>query len=523
MSVGVRFMGALAIGGLAGFVAVGVGLVGMGDISAYAQSIYSDALVPNQTLAEVRAEVVATQRDLANLALAPDDAAYADLEAGLEEDDSSLDGLVADYSALPLTEDQGVALRKFNAWWESYRAVRDRFLTPLARSGDSAAFQELYLGTMSTLAANAQNELDTLEDLSATVAEQSTQQVGDVYQRARLSMAACLVVGSAIALDVVRRVVRGIMRSLRRIEEAVRHVADGDLTTAVHLDSTDEIGRMGIALNRATESMRQMVHGISERATALAAASEELTATSRSIASATWEVSKRAEDVSSAAGGISAHVATAAAGTEQLGASIQEISASAARAADVAGRAVGLAESAHATMDALGRSSTEVNEVVDTITTIAKQTNLLALNATIEAARAGEAGKGFAVVAGEVKDLANSTSEATDDIARRIGAMQNQVQQAVEAIETISAVIGEISDHQTTIAAAVEEQSATTGELGRTFSEAASGASGIASTIGEVARSATSTGQGAADSEKAVVELADMAAAMSADVARFRI
>ena len=118
-------------------------------------------------------------------------------------------------------------------------------------------------------------------------------------------------------------------------------------------------------------------------------------------------------------------------------------------------------------MDELGRASEEIGEVVKLITSIAQQTNLLALNATIEAARAGEAGKGFAVVAQEVKQLAKQTAEATEQIAHKVGGIQQKTGAAVEEIRGIHQVIESVKHISTTVAGEMEEQAAATGEIAR--------------------------------------------------------
>jgi methyl-accepting chemotaxis protein len=167
-------------------------------------------------------------------------------------------------------------------------------------------------------------------------------------------------------------------------------------------------------------------------------------------------------------------------------------------------------------------SSAEIGEVIKVITSIAQQTNLLALNATIEAARAGEAGKGFAVVANEVKELAKETAKATEDIGRKIEAIQQDTSGAVSAIAKIGRVISRINEIQTTIAGAVEEQSATTAEMNRTVTEVARGSNEISSNIQAVAQAAGSTTQGASDTQLAAGELATMASELQALVSRFK-
>ena len=201
--------------------------------------------------------------------------------------------------------------------------------------------------------------------------------------------------------------------------------------------------------------------------------------------------------------------------------SITEIARNALAASDTMAEAVTAAEGATRTIGKLTNSSEEIGQVAKIIAAIAEQTNLLALNATIEAARAGEAGKGFAVVANEVKELAQETAKATEDIARRVQAIQGDTTAAVTAIEEISSIVAQISDRQTTIASAVEEQTATTNEMSRSVQEAAGGSTEIATNITGVSTAADSTTQALGQTRTAVDELSRMAADLRTTVGRF--
>ena len=267
-------------------------------------------------------------------------------------------------------------------------------------------------------------------------------------------------------------------------------------------------------LTRESERQARLVGGIVDNTHALASASEELTSVSQQMSAAAEQTTAQANLVSAAAEQVSGNARTVSGSIENLVASIHEIARNAHDAAHTAKRAVGMASATSSTMDALGRSSTEIGAVVKVINSIAEQTNLLALNATIEAARAGDAGKGFAVVANEVKELARETAKATEEIGGRIQGMQADTARAVNAIAEIGSVIEKIDALQTKIAAAVEEQSATTGEIGRNIAEATTGSGEIAENILQVAQAAQNTAEGASNTQVASQELSRMAQAL---------
>ena len=305
--------------------------------------------------------------------------------------------------------------------------------------------------------------------------------------------------------------------------DVVQSAVDGDFTREISVSGDDAVGQLAGGLSSLLATLRESMASIGQTADALGVAAEQLTILSQGMGDGASVTSDKAASASSSSSEVSASIQTVASAAEEMTASIREIAQNATEAASVATGAVGVASQAQDTVASLGESSAEIGQVIKVITSIAQQTNLLALNATIEAARAGDAGKGFAVVANEVKELAKETAKATEDIGRKIEAIQGDTSGAVSAISEISEVIGRINDIQTTIASAVEEQTATTNEIARSVTEAAGGANGIADDISQVASAADDTRQGAQNTLQSATELSTMAAELKAQVGRFRV
>ena len=372
-----------------------------------------------------------------------------------------------------------------------------------------------------------------------------------------------LVLGGAVAV-IVTRSVTGPVSEVRNLAQAM---ASGDLRKRLHLKQQDEVGQLSDATNSLADSLTRIVTEIQKVSEGLGSSATELSGVSNQLLSQSEQTSMQATNVASASEQLSTNISTMAAAAEEMSVNVASISSASeemsmnvgtiSSAAEqtstnvnvvstavgeisnsfsdvlgdvregsrVAGDARRMADSATDTIQLLNQSGAEISKVTETIKMIALQTNLLALNATIEATSAGEAGKGFAVVAHEIKELANQSAKAAEDIARKIEGVQNDTRRAVEVIQNVSQIIKEINSSAERISVSVEKQTRAATMISQNVGEANKGVGDIARSIAEVAKAAgdmsrnvAEAARGATDVSRNVGEAAKAAGGISSGI-----
>ncbi|MBP7933729.1 MAG: Cache 3/Cache 2 fusion domain-containing protein [Phycisphaerae bacterium] len=410
------------------------------------------------------------------------------------------------------------------------------------------AYEPLKIGA-STYSVAVTEPIEEAMAIANNLAVEGNKNATATIKKISLSALAVIVIGVFVSLATARR----IANPMRRLALALQDIAqgEGDLTRRLEVKTKDEIGDVAHWFNVFLDKLQGIIKKISENAHTLAGAStelsstatqlaggaEETTAQSATVAAAAEEMSANMNTIAAAGDEMSTNVKTVAAAIEEMTASIGEVARNAEQAASVAENATQLANTSNQKIGQLGSAADAIGKVIEVIQDIAEQTNLLALNATIEAARAGDAGKGFAVVATEVKELAKQTAEATEDIRKRIGAIQSSTGEAVTSIAEITKVIGKVNEVSRTIASAVEEQSITTKEIAQNVAQTAAASSTVSQGVAQSATAsqeitrnmvgvdtaAKQTAQGAAQTQAAGQELSKLAEELQSLVGQFKV
>ncbi|MCW8914801.1 MAG: nitrate- and nitrite sensing domain-containing protein [Magnetovibrio sp.] len=366
------------------------------------------------------------------------------------------------------------------------------------------------------------NLLKQVEDKISTDLLAQTGAIKSSAQTTFFSLLLIVAILIAITASLVIFIARSISGPIGRLTEKMTILAEGNQSVEINATHRgDEVGEMAravvvfkdnmikaseLAAAQQAEQEEKLKHSavmeeaiveLESKVTGIVDAvnngSSEIVTIAGKMGNKIDTTSSRSLEVAEASIRTSTNVETVAAAAEELSASVSEISAQISKGAEIASVAVTEADQANEKVQGLSKAADKIGEVVELITDIADQTNLLALNATIEAARAGEAGKGFAVVASEVKNLANQTAKATEQISIQINDMQNATGDSATAIKGFGETIARISESSAATAAAVEQQGAATSEIARNMQEVRSDSHLVSTAVADVSRASASS------------------------------
>ncbi|MCD6534957.1 MAG: type IV pili methyl-accepting chemotaxis transducer N-terminal domain-containing protein [Deltaproteobacteria bacterium] len=393
------------------------------------------------------------------------------------------------------------------------------------------------------------NNIKLLKEMNKAVGMMQKQSEGRITQLLT-NQIICGGVGLILFILSIVTVI-AIIKRMQSIRGFAQSLGSGDLSVVSGVSGGDELGVIGHDLDDMARELSSIFAGIKNDSEALQRSADDLMATATSINENATETAGRSQTVSAAAEEMSVNFAAindavertsnnvnmVANSTEEMSTVIGEIAENTGRARSITHDAVEKANSSSQKVSELSAAAGEIDKVTETIMTISAQTNLLALNATIEAARAGEAGKGFAVVANEIKELAQQTANATDEIADRITGIQKSTSETSHEITTIVQVIDEIDNIVGSVSAAVEEQSVTTRDIAANVTESSQGmmeinenisqgtavVAEVAEDITTVSRTASELDSSSNDLQKNATDLRELAGNLKKSMQRFKL
>lgn len=441
------------------------------------------------------------------------------------------------YAPLATTPGEPELYRTMREKIEAYRVVSAQ-AHQMQATGDLEGARKLQV---TPAAAGLNNDAQKAADEDVQLNAKEAQEAGESTSRLGHTVLVSIVVFGFGTLIVATftgvALTRSIAPPLKAATAALERVAAKDLTISVEAHGTDEIGRMGTALNTSVASMRDVLRIVAQGAENLSAAAAEMSSRSMeahgnatSQADKTGQIAAAAVEMTATIREISQNAESAAvssrvsAETATQGGQVMQETALTMERISAATATVG------EKMDSLSRRSVEIGKVVSAIQDISEQTNLLALNAAIEAARAGEHGRGFAVVAGEVRRLAERTKGATEEIAGTIRSIQDETRQTVEVMsssrEAVETGIGETARARTSLTAIIEASKQVEGQIhliatAATEQSAASGE--ISESVSHISQLAMQNSHAAEESTEACKSLSVLANELDGVIRQFRI
>lgn len=310
---------------------------------------------------------------------------------------------------------------------------------------------DLLQGQVASQSAEFTSNVTAVVDALGQATNRDLNQVVAINHVEALYLWLAVAVGGLLGAGLAEITMRRVVRSIGLIANRAQSIAEGDLTgEPLHMGSNDEVTQLSVSINRMQENLCQIIRTmmeisgtVSEDTVKLSRSANETFRRTKEQSLQTQQAAAAMQEMSISIAEVSRHAQNAAASSRQAATTARD---GGAIVEQMLAGMNSIAESVRdtaATIQRLGKESEQIIRIVNVIEEIAQKTNLLALNAAIEAARAGDQGRGFAVVAGEVRRLAESTRNATSEIAQMIQGIQVHTREAVEAMDAGTARVNE--------------------------------------------------------------------------------
>ncbi|SFX78349.1 methyl-accepting chemotaxis protein [Marinospirillum alkaliphilum] len=368
------------------------------------------------------------------------------------------------------SSDQTTRLQQLTALQQSFDQHKNRYYAPLLETGHQLARSQqdpeaLQLARSMLTSLNGILELaDTIEEEVQAAFERRITRADDQLDRLQWVALAAVALVLLVILLLALPVVISIARRLDDVIEVAEQVGAGNLSNNIQVTGKDEVSKVLHTFASMRQRLRDLVQTLQSQSEQLASSSSQVAESAGAISQATEEQSQASDLIAAAVEELTVSIGHVSESARQAFDNSEEARSASERGSSVIQATVSsmnrIAEESLETAEKLhelNQRSTKISQIVDQIQAIAEQTNLLALNAAIESARAGEHGRGFAVVADEVRQLAQRSSDATDEIATMVSGIQTEIEQAVSSMQRTVEVVNTGSEQAAEAGKVIEE------------------------------------------------------------------